>query len=462
MYIPNSSQWQSRGVGPWEKLDIKVSGGAGGAAQQPGDYFYGDLRRAFTEAGMWGLFRVLPNTCAASGTPGLICLGATATTAAPTVTAISPTSGPSTGGTPVTITGTGFNTAAGGTAVAFDSTAGTSVTCASTTSCTATSPAGTGTVNIVVTAHSLSSATTSADQFTYTAAATAPTVTSISPTSGSTAGGTAVAITGTGFNTAAGGTVVNFGASAASSVTCGSTTSCTATSPSGAAGPVDILVTANGLQSAASLADQYTYGVPPPAVGFVGPSSGPSLGGTLVTITGTGFSSVPGATTVAFGANAAIGATCSSTTVCQATSPAGTGTVDVVVTVNGVVSAPNPTDQFTYIDAVLTTVPVAVPALAKNSGYWLTVTSRGSGTVAVTWTRPGNQAGQLLIYAGNPFVGLANPAKLTPPAGFLTRDRGNKSSYAAAIVLQPAGVYTFYFFSSAAAPASVGTATSMQ
>ena len=76
MYIHNASQWQSRAVGPWEKLDINVSGGAGGVTRQPGDYFYGDIRRPFTEAGMWGIFRVLPNTCTAGGTTGLICLEA--------------------------------------------------------------------------------------------------------------------------------------------------------------------------------------------------------------------------------------------------------------------------------------------------------------------------------------------------------------------------------------------------
>ena len=71
----NSSQCQSRAVGPWEKLDIKVAGGAGGVTQQPGDYFYGDIRRPFTEAGMWGLFRVLPNTCARRAAPrACVCL----------------------------------------------------------------------------------------------------------------------------------------------------------------------------------------------------------------------------------------------------------------------------------------------------------------------------------------------------------------------------------------------------
>jgi hypothetical protein len=58
MYITNANKLQSRGVGPWEKTDILISGGAGGETHQPGDYFYGDLRRPFTDVGMWGLLRV--------------------------------------------------------------------------------------------------------------------------------------------------------------------------------------------------------------------------------------------------------------------------------------------------------------------------------------------------------------------------------------------------------------------
>ena len=74
------------------------------------------------------------------------------------------------------------------------------------------------------------SATSPADQFTYTAAA-APAVTSLSPTSGSTAGGTLVTITGTGFT---GATAVDFGATAATNVTVVNDTSITADSPAGA------------------------------------------------------------------------------------------------------------------------------------------------------------------------------------------------------------------------------------
>ena len=49
-------------------------------------------------------------------------------TGPPTVTNINPTSGPQAGGTPVTVTGTGFVSGVGATTVDFGSTAGTSVT----------------------------------------------------------------------------------------------------------------------------------------------------------------------------------------------------------------------------------------------------------------------------------------------------------------------------------------------
>ena len=82
----------------------------------------------------------------------------------PTVTAISPTSGPTAGGTVVTVTGT--NLAGGG--VRFGSTPATSVSCGA-TSCTATSPAGTGTVDVSVTTAAGTSAAVAADAFSYQA-----------------------------------------------------------------------------------------------------------------------------------------------------------------------------------------------------------------------------------------------------------------------------------------------------
>ncbi len=58
---PASNEISAVGVGPWESADALITGGAGGVAASPGDYFYGDLRRPFTQVGLWGLQRVLPS-----------------------------------------------------------------------------------------------------------------------------------------------------------------------------------------------------------------------------------------------------------------------------------------------------------------------------------------------------------------------------------------------------------------
>jgi hypothetical protein len=59
----------------------------------------------------------------------------------PTITGISPASGPAAGGTPVTITGTGFALGEGGTAITTGKTPFTSVDCTSVSTCTALTPA---------------------------------------------------------------------------------------------------------------------------------------------------------------------------------------------------------------------------------------------------------------------------------------------------------------------------------
>ena len=210
----------------------------------------------------------------------------------PTVTGVAPKSGFTVGGTAVTITGSGFT---GATSVQFAANPAASFIVDSDTQITATSPAGTGTVDVTVTNGIGTSATSTADQFTYTVPG-APTISSISPTSGPMGGGTTVIITGTGFT---GATSVRFGATSAPAFAVNSATRITATSPAGAAGPVDITVTnANGT-STPSAADQFTYTTGAPTVTGISPTSGPTGGGTTVIITGTGFT---GATSVRFGA----------------------------------------------------------------------------------------------------------------------------------------------------------------
>jgi spore coat protein U-like protein len=133
-----------------------------------------------------------------------------------------------------------------------------------------------------------------------------PTVTNVNPNTGPTSGGTSVTITGTSFS---GATAVSFGSNAAASFTVNSATQITATSPAGV-GTVDVTVTTAGGTSAISSGDRFTYGSAP-TVTNVNPNTGPTSGGTSVTITGTNFS---GATAVSFGSNAAASFTVNSAT----------------------------------------------------------------------------------------------------------------------------------------------------
>ena len=156
--------------------------------------------------------------------------GTSATSAAdqfsygPAVTGSVPVRGRRAGGTQVIIIGSKLT---GATAVNFGSTAATSFTVDSDTEITATSPAGTGLVDMTVTTAGGTSATSSADQFSY-----APAVTAISPAYGAPRGGTQVTITGTTSPL----TAVNFGSTAATTFTVVSDTQITATSRRGAAG----------------------------------------------------------------------------------------------------------------------------------------------------------------------------------------------------------------------------------
>src|SRR5580704_805325 len=254
---------------------------------------------------------------------------------APTITAsgVSPNTGSTSGGTTVTITGTGFTGVTTG--VTFGGTAA-NFTVNSLTQITATTPAhAAGTVDVTVTTGAGTATATAA--FTYVPP---PIVTGVGPNKGSTAGGLPVVVTGTGFT---GTTSVNFGARPAS-FTVNSDTQIMATSPSGNAGPIDVTVTTSGGTSATSAADKFTY-FAPPTVTAITPNNGPVAGATAVTITGTNFTS---ASAVKFGSNTTTFSVSSATQI-LANSPAGTaGTVDVTVTTPGGTSATSASDKFSY------------------------------------------------------------------------------------------------------------------
>jgi len=172
--------------------------------------------------------------------------------APPSVTSTNPTSGPTSGGTSVTLTGTGF---VNGATVTIGGVPATGVTWNSATSITLTTPAGTaGAKNVVVTNPDTQSGTMT-NGFTYAAA---PTVTSINPTSGTTLGGTSVTLTGSNF--IIGATTVTIGGASCTVPTVSTTTSMTCTSPAGAAGASSVLATTSGGTNAANAL--YTYVVP--------------------------------------------------------------------------------------------------------------------------------------------------------------------------------------------------------
>ena len=119
------------------------------------------------------------------------------------------------------------------------------------------------------------------------------------------------------------------------------------TAPSGNKGrdvPVQLVFpveTANKI----SVVGTFHYDAAAPVVTAVSPTSGGAGGGATVTVTGTGFT---GATSVRFGASNASAMTVVSDTQITATSPAGSGTVDVTVVTPAGTSATSPADQFTY------------------------------------------------------------------------------------------------------------------
>jgi hypothetical protein len=215
---------------------------------------------------------------------GSVALG-TFTFVAPTVTSLSPTQGPASGGTQVTITGGDFSGAIG---VEFDGTRGTSFAIdPAGTRITVTSPAhDPGAVGVALIFPEVA---TPAGTFTYVPSP----VRLISPNQGPASGGTVVTITGTGL---AGATGVTFGGQAGTSLAVNPAgTSLTVRTPRGPLGPVDVVVLLPG-GATTTVREGYRYLPALPTIDLLFPDHGPARGGTTVTVTGIGF--VPGGTSV--------------------------------------------------------------------------------------------------------------------------------------------------------------------
>jgi hypothetical protein len=258
--------------------------------------------------------------------------------AAPRVTAISPASGSTAGGTSVTLTGANFM---GTTAVWFGSVAATSFTVNSAGQITAIAPAqAASTVDVTVVTGAGTSAISAADRFQYLAPL--PAVSKLSKTQGPTSGGTTLTINGSNFT---GVTAVYFGSVRATSFTVKSATSITVTAPAHAAGTVDVTVVTAAGTSALTAADRFTY-FNRPIVSKVSPASGPTTGGTAVTISG---QYLAGATKILFGSVAASFVFNADGTITAWSPEEVAGTVNIFVVTPGGTSAKTTADRFRYV-----------------------------------------------------------------------------------------------------------------
>jgi hypothetical protein len=329
----------------------------------------------------------------------------------PLVTGFTPITGSESGGTVVTVTGAGFTDADG---VLFDGNPGTNFTIVNDNTIRVTTPAGTGAVPVTVV--DTEDGNTIADgTFTYTPEDTGveapPAVISFTPASGSETGGTVVDIVGSGFD---GTDEVLFGDTPATDFTVVNDGLIRATTPVGT-GSVSISVV-EGEETAVSEND-FTYipvpvdegdGTSPIVTGFT-PKSGPEEGGTVVTITGTGFVDTE---EVFFDGVAARSFRIISDTEIQAVTPAGSGTATVTVrdvSNNAFVLE----DPFVYIPEDGATDAPVVVSVTPDSGSedgGTVVTIIGSGFTDVVGVSFGDKPGTNVTIISDTEIRVTAPA----------------------------------------------------
>ncbi|MER7151989.1 IPT/TIG domain-containing protein [Streptomyces lydicus] len=360
-----------------------------GAAPAPSFAVLSDTRIGATSPPGTGTVQVTVTT--PSGTSNEFVMFSYGLGPAPSLTSVTPNSGPATGGTTVVLTGSGLAAAS---AVRFGGVAAASFTVVSDSRITAVAPPGTGTVQVTVTTAGGSS---NGLAYTYSGA---PALSGVSPDQGPTAGGNTVTLTGTGLTSA---TAVTFGSTPATSFTVVSPTTITAVVPPGAAGAVPVTVTTPGGTS--TLPSSYFY-VNAPVLAALAPVSGPLSGGNTVTLTGTHLVE---ATAVRFANTAATSFTVVSDTRITAVAPAGApGPVDVTVSTAGGTSN---AVSYAYVPAPALTAlsPGQGPASGGNS-----VTLTGTGLGPTTRVLFGTTPATFTVVSDTHVVAEAPPGAVGP------------------------------------------------
>lgn len=348
----------------------------------------------------------------------------------PILSTISPASGPTTGGTQVTITGSGFAT---GASVLFGGTYATNVVVSSSNLLLATAPAGTiGSVPVVV-INPDSMAGTAPTQFQYQAASAGSVAISGLSVIASAGGGSTVYVSGSGFVP---GALVTFGGVSAGTGAVVSSTLLIAVAQAGVSTATATVTNPDGSFAAYPAGTGATpASTTQPVVISVQPSTGSPAGGTAVTINGTGF--LAGAT-VAFGGLPATSVTVVNSTLITAITPANSvGPVTVLVS--------NPTGAVGGLNSAFTyavTAPV-LSTISPNAGVaagGTTVTLTGSGFVAgLTVTFGGLAASNVVLVSPTQIIATTPPGTIGAAVVLVTNPGGLISGLASGFTYAAAG-----------------------
>lgn len=233
-------------------------------------------------------------------------------------------------------------------------------------------------------------------------AAAEPTVTSVSPSKGPRAGGTVVTVNGTNF---IGVKKVLFGTKPGTSVKVTSTTTLTAVAPAASLGVVDVRVVSSTGTSPASDTDKFTYLAPPTITGL-STARGTTGGGTMVTVTGTGFDDV---SAVKFGTTPGTNLTVISGTQLSILTPKhAAGRVDLrIASASRGITVKTRVDQFTFVAAPKITgiTPVTGPTAGSTR-----VKITGSNLIDITAVAFGGTSGTALVVSSSTKLYVTTPA----------------------------------------------------
>jgi hypothetical protein len=311
------------------------------------------------------------------GTPDGVIGGGSSSPSEPaiSVSSVSPSEGPTAGGTTVTIKGRGF---VKGATVKIANKAST-VTIRSETEITAKTAGGAaGGDEVSVT--DTNGTSKEGPSFTYVAPPK-PAVSSVSPAEGTTLGGTSFTVKGSGFVSGASVTI----GSKASSVTVVSEHEITAKAPAHAAGGYEVLVSdKNGVSTGGP---SFTYvAPPPPTVSSISPAEGSTVIPGEVTIKGSGFMS---GAKVTIGGKASAVQVLSASEITATTPTHAAGAYEVLVTDKAGTSSGGP--SFTYVAPPRPAVSSISPAEGSTSGA-TAITIKGSHFWAGSTVKIGGRA----------------------------------------------------------------------